>query len=124
MQLIRVELCSHLNPHSILVTNSTFANNSASGGANFTFDGVMYTSVSSFNITSSTFTNNSAAYEGGVMTTSGSSFNILPIALLLTTMQLIEVELCSRLNPHSVLLKAHLLTKVWLHMAESYYNFH
>ncbi len=37
--------------------------------------GVMITSDSSFNITSSTFTNNSAAL-GGVMYTSNSSFNI------------------------------------------------
>ena len=59
---------------SVDIDNSIFSKNVAATHEH-SIGGVMYTSGGSFNITSSTFNNNSAAY-GGVMDTSGGSFNI------------------------------------------------
>ena len=58
---------------SVNIDNSIFSKNVATHERSI--GGVMYTSGGSFNITSSTFNNNSAD-GGGVMVTSGGSFNI------------------------------------------------
>ena len=60
---------------SVDIDNSTFSQNLVIHEYSIPSGGVIDTSGGSFNITCSTFNNNSAAY-GGVMHTSGGSFNI------------------------------------------------